>query len=120
MNIGEKKEMICINCPIGCTVTAEKTADGFKVTGNTCPRGEKYAIAELTHPTRTLTTTVKVANREGIYLPVKTSAPISKEKLFEAMKELSKVTVNAPIAQGDVVFPAVCGESDIIATGSVK
>ena len=28
MNIGEKKEMICINCPIGCTVTAEKTADG--------------------------------------------------------------------------------------------
>lgn len=80
MNIGEKKEMICINCPIGCTVTAEKTADGFKVTGNTCPRGEKYAIAELTHPTRTLTTTVKVANREGVYLPVKTSAPISKEK----------------------------------------
>ena len=120
MNIGEKKEMICINCPIGCTVTAEKTADGFIVTGNTCPRGEKYAIAELTHPTRTLTTTVKVANREGDYLPVKTSAPISKEKLFEAMKALSKVTVNAPIEQGDVVFSSICGESDIIATGSVK
>ena len=67
MNIGEKKEMICINCPIGCQLIAEKTADGFKVTGNTCPRGEKYAIAELTHPTRTLTTTVKVANREGVY-----------------------------------------------------
>ena len=41
MNIGEKKEMICINCPIGCQLIAEKTADGFKVTGNICPRGEK-------------------------------------------------------------------------------
>lgn len=120
MNIGEKKEMICINCPIGCQLIAEKTADGFKVTGNTCPRGEKYAIAELTHPTRTLTTTVKVANREGVYLPVKTSAPISKEKLFAAMKTLSGDSVNAPIEQGDIVFAGICGESDIIATGSVK
>ena len=120
MNIGEKKEMICINCPIGCQLIAEKTADGFIVTGNTCPRGEKYAISELTHPTRTLTTTVRVANREGAYLPVKTSAPISKEKLFDAMKALSTVTVNAPVEQGDVVLPAVCGESDIIATGSIK
>ena len=120
MNIGEKKEMICINCPIGCTVTAEKTADGFIVTGNTCPRGEKYAIAELTHPTRTLTTTVKVANREGVYLPVKTSAPISKEKLYEAMKALSKVTFNFPIEQLDVVFSSIFFESDIIATSSVK
>ncbi len=120
MNIGEKKEMICINCPIGCQLTAEKTAEGFCVTGNNCPRGEKYAIAELTHPTRTLTTTVRVANRQGVYLPVKTSAPISKEKLFDAMKMLSGVSVNAPVQQGEVVFAGICGESDIIATGSVE
>ena len=116
MNIGEKKETIRINSPIGCTVTAEKTADGFIVTGNTCPRGEKYAIAELTHPTRTLTTTVKVANREGVYLPVKTSAPISKAPLFEATHALSKVTVNAPIEQGDVVFFSICWDSVLLAT----
>ena len=36
------------------------------------------------------------------------------------MKALSTVTVNAPVEQGDVVLPAVCGESDIIATGSIK
>ena len=115
-----KRELTCIICPRGCSLTVD--IDGAKtcVSGNGCPRGEKYAIAELTHPTRTLTTTVKVANREGVYLPVKTSAPISKEKLFEAMKALSKVTVNAPIEQGDVVFSSICGESDIIATGSVK
>lgn len=120
MKIGEKKEMICINCPIGCSLTAEKTEEGFKITGNTCPRGEKYAVAELTHPTRTLTTTVAVANRDGVYLPVKTKAPISKEKLFDAMAVLSKVKVNAPIESGSVIVSAVCGESDVIATGSVK
>lgn len=90
--------------PDRLSANCRKTADGFKVTGNTCPRGEKYAIAELTHPTRTLTTTVKVANREVVYLPVKTSAPISKEKLFEAMKTLSGVSINAPIEQGDIVL----------------
>lgn len=120
MEIGEKKEMICINCPIGCSLTAEKTEQGIKVSGNGCPRGEKYAVAELTHPTRTLTTTVGVSNRDGVYLPVKTKEPISKEKLFAAMAILSEITVSAPVSTGDVVFSAICGESDVIATGSVK
>ena len=119
MNIGEKKEMICINCPIGCMLTAEMTEDGIKVSGNTCPRGEKYAIAEITHPTRTLTTTVKVANRDDVYLPVKTAEPISKEKLFDAMAVLNSIKVNAPIKIGDVVYAGVCGEADVVATGNV-
>ncbi|MBQ9510549.1 MAG: DUF1667 domain-containing protein [Clostridia bacterium] len=119
MNIGEKREMICINCPIGCLLTAEMTGEGIKVSGNTCPRGEKYAIAEITHPTRTLTTTVKVANRDDTYLPVKTAEPISKEKLFEAMETLNSVEVNAPVKIGDVVFSRVCGEADVVATGNV-
>lgn len=119
MNIGEKREMICINCPIGCMLTAEMTGNGIKVTGNTCPRGEKYAIAEITHPTRTLTTTVKVSNREDVFLPVKTAKPISKEKLFEAMAQLSEAEVNAPVKIGDVVFKSICGEADVVATGNV-
>jgi CxxC motif-containing protein len=52
----ETKQLNCINCPLGCllTVTLE---DGkiTKVTGNTCPRGEKYAHQELTDPQRMLT-----------------------------------------------------------------
>ena len=31
-----------------------------KVTGNTCPRGEKYAHQELTDPQRMLTSTVRI------------------------------------------------------------
>ncbi|MCR5456715.1 MAG: DUF1667 domain-containing protein [Clostridiales bacterium] len=119
MNIGEKRELVCINCPMGCMLTATMTENGLSVTGNTCPRGEKYANEELTHPTRTLTTTLRVENREGKYVPVKTNGPISKEKLFEAMKVLSDVKVTAPVKTGDVVFPSLLGEADVIATGTV-
>lgn len=115
----EKKEMICINCPIGCFLTAEIDGENIKVSGNTCPRGEKYAIAELTHPTRTLTTTVAVKNREGKYVAVKSKNPISKGKLFEAMEIINKTKVSAPVKAGDVIVENIFGEADIIATSSL-
>ena len=52
--------MICINCPLGCHLTIEKHEDIIEVSGNTCPRGKQYAINELTNPTRTLTTTIRI------------------------------------------------------------
>ncbi len=117
-----KKELICIVCPIGCHMTAEVAEDGrvLSVTGNTCPRGKAYAENELTHPTRTLTTTVAVSNRPGCMLPVKTAAPISKEKLFSAMEIIRTLSVEAPIASGSVVCPALLGEADLIAAGSIE
>ncbi|MBO4353834.1 MAG: DUF1667 domain-containing protein [Clostridia bacterium] len=115
----EKREMICINCPMGCMLETEKDGDKITVRGNTCPRGEAYAIAELTHPTRTLTSTVAVSNRAGKYVAVKSKNPISKGKLFDAMKEINKVKVEAPIKAGDVVIADLFGESDIIATSSL-
>ncbi|MGN1094955.1 MAG: DUF1667 domain-containing protein, partial [Eubacteriales bacterium] len=99
----EKFEMICINCPLGCNLTVEKDENVIKVSGNTCPRGEKYAIAELTHPTRTLTTTMAVSNREGKYVSVKTNAPISKSKLFDAMKLVNSTKAEAPVHAGDIL-----------------
>ena len=37
----EKKELTCIGCPVGCTVTVTMQ-DGTvtDITGNTCPRGK--------------------------------------------------------------------------------
>ena len=111
----EKIEMICINCPLGCALTVERDGDNFKVSGNTCPRGEKYAINELTHPVRTLTTTVAVANREGAYLPVKTAKPISKSKLFEAMALVNSTKAVAPVKIGDIIIENMLGEADLVA-----
>ena len=116
----EKIEMICINCPLGCSLTVERDGDNFKVSGNTCPRGEKYAVNELTHPVRTLTTTVAVANREGAYLPVKTAKPISKSKLFEAMALVNATKAEAPIKIGDVIIENMLGEANLVAASDVE
>ena len=37
----ERKELICIGCPMGCPVTVEMNGENVvSVTGNTCPRGK--------------------------------------------------------------------------------
>ncbi|MBQ8447693.1 MAG: DUF1667 domain-containing protein [Clostridia bacterium] len=117
----EKIEMICINCPLGCMLTVERDAEGgFKVSGNTCPRGEKYAVNELTHPVRTLTTTVAIGNREGKYLAVKTAKPISKAKLFEAMALVNATKAQAPVKIGDVIIENMLGEADLVAASDAE
>ena len=80
-----KKELVCVSCPIGCSITVELSDSGevLSVTGNTCKRGDAYARAECTHPERMVTSTVKVEGGRLPVVPVKTSSPIPKEKIFE-------------------------------------
>lgn len=98
-----KTELTCIVCPMGCHLNVEQSEDGFKVEGNTCKRGEKYAVQELTNPTRVITTTVKLENSYLQLLPVKTEDPIPKGMIFDIMEALDKVRVNAPVKVGDVI-----------------
>ena len=115
----EKRELICVSCPIGCAITVELDDNGevLSVTGNTCKRGDSYARQECTHPERMLTSTVKV---EGGRLPVKSSLPVPKEMLFDCMKEINKVTVKAPVHIGDVVLSNILDTGvDIVATNEV-
>ena len=56
----ETKVMNCIMCPMGCEMTVTLENGKFAgVTGNSCPRGAKYAETEVTDPRRMLTTTVR-------------------------------------------------------------
>ena len=112
------RNITCIICPRGCGLTVEETADGLKVLGNVCPRGEKYAIEECTHPTRTVTSFIRVDNREDTMVSVKTSAPIPKERMFEAMKMIRGAAAKAPIKIGDVLLADVFG-ADVIATKNI-
>lgn len=116
-----KKELTCIVCPMGCHLSVELDEAGLPVSveGNRCPRGAAYAKDELTHPTRTLTSTVRLANREGRMLSVKTNRPISKGKLFEAMEILRGVAVEAPVSIGDVIVAGLFDEADVVATENV-
>lgn len=102
----EKRIMTCVTCPIGCEMTVE--ADGKKlisVSGNTCKRGRKYASDEIVNPRRTLTSTVVIFNNASAkFLPVKTTSPISKDKIYDAMKIINGIKAAAPIKMGDVLY----------------
>ena len=77
----EKRELICVACPLGCpiTVTLDENGAVTDVKGNTCKRGEAYAHTECTNPTRMLTTTVRVEGGNAYVVPVKTANPIPKQ-----------------------------------------
>ena len=111
-----KRELTCIVCPAGCNLIVEmEKGKVTSVTGNTCPRGVKYASDECTNPKRTVTSTVRCEDKTVI--PVKTDCPIPKEKVFECMEIINKKIANLPISIGDVIIKDVFG-ANIIATQS--
>ena len=102
------KELICIVCPRGCHLKVDEAND-YAVTGNSCPRGAEYGRNECTHPTRVLTTTVKIDGAAYRRCPVRTERAIDKSLLFKAMDALIGVTLHAPVLVGDVALEYVCG-----------
>jgi len=102
------KELICIVCPKGCHLKVDEN-DNYSVTGNACPRGAEYGKKELTAPTRVITSTVKVRGAMYSRCPVKTASPIPKHLIFDAMKVLNSVELQAPVRVGDVVVEDICG-----------
>ena len=114
----ETKEMICINCPMGCPLSVTIDGNNITVTGNTCPRGETYAKTEVTNPTRTVTSTIKVTN--GQRVSCKTEVPIPKDKIFEVMEEIKKASCFAPIKIGDVLIKNIADTGiNIVATKNI-
>ncbi len=89
----------------------------LSVKRNSCPRGEKYAVAEITNPVRIVTSTVKVINGSLPVVPVKTSEAIKRELIKAVMNEIRKAVVKAPISEGQIILenPVNCG-ADIIST----
>lgn len=117
-----KRELICIGCPMGCPIVVEME-DGkvLSVTGNTCPRGESYARKEVTNPTRIVTTTVRVDGGKVPMINVKTEQDIPKDKIFECIAALRGVTMKAPIHIGDIILENVAGTGvNIVAAGNVE
>ena len=111
------KEFTCIICPRGCHL---KVDDEMNVTGNTCPRGKQYAISELTNPVRTITSSVRVNNRDDLLVSVKTSGSVPKGKIFDVMAEINKLSVSAPTRIGDVVKKDILGLGvDILITKNI-
>ena len=112
-------ELTCIVCPMGCRMTVEKVGDEYKVSGNTCKRGETYAIQETTCPMRTLTSLVSVKGGEGPLCPVKTANVIPKALIGEALNEVKAACAEAPVKIGDVIIKNIAGTGvDLIAAAN--
>ena len=113
--------LICIGCPLGCPLTVEMEENEVKsVAGNTCPRGDAYARKELTNPTRIVTSTVRVNGGRLAMVSVKTESDIPKGKIFDCVKALRDVEVQAPVKIGDVIVENVAGTGvNVIATKNV-
>lgn len=108
----ETLQFNCTTCPSECLliVEIERDADGHvaevrSVTGNSCPRGDKFAHQELTCPMRVLTTTVAISGGDEALLPVRTAEAIPLELHAQAMALIRGLVVNAPIHMGDVILP---------------
>ena len=114
--------MTCIECPQGCRLETE--ADGaavISVTGQKCKRGGLYARQEIEAPMRTLTTSLLTRGLDLKMLPVRTSKPIPKGKLPEAMSAARLLVVTSPVRAGDVVAPDFLGlGADLVACRELK
>lgn len=117
----EKREFVCIGCPLGCNVTVELERNAIRqINGNTCPRGADYVTKELTDPRRIVTSLVRVRGGELPVVSVKTAADIPKDKIEDCIRELKKIELQAPVHMGEVVAQNVCGSGvNVVATRTV-
>ena len=117
----EIRNLTCIGCPLGCAITVE-LHDGeiVNVSGNTCKRGDVYARKEVTHPTRIVTSTVRVRHGEIAMVSCKTAEDIPKEKIMDIMDCINRITVDAPVRIGDVLLENAADTGvNIVATKDV-
>ena len=114
------KELVCIVCPRGCTMKIEENENEIIVSGNFCKRGADFAKTEMTNHMRTICTTVKTAFPDVPVLPVRVSAEIPKNRIFDVMAEVNKTTLTRRISRGEAVIKNVLDLGvDIIATSDI-
>ena len=103
------KKLYCITCPAGCQPTIVGSGAGMIVEGNKCPKGHDFAMAEMSNPTRTLTTTVRTKFPDVPVISVRTHGEIPKDMLLKAMHQLNEVIVEEELGPGDTVLEDVAG-----------
>ena len=116
-----KREIICTNCPMGCPLTVEYE-DGkiLSITGNTCKNGITFGTNEVLCPKRTITSIVKLTNRD-MMLSVKSASELPKERMFEFMDIINNTKAEAPVKVGDIIVENIGGTGiNIVATKSIK
>ena len=103
--------LVCLVCPRGCVL---RRGPGDGVAGAGCSRGEEFFRRELVERRRVLTAVVTAGG--GIRVPLRTTAPIPRERFPEVLAALRRCPVELPVAAGQTVLrdPGDWG-SDVVA-----
>lgn len=105
----------CIKCPNGCEI------DNNMFNGGKCSKGAEYAKEEITNPSRVLTSSIKVEGGDRQLTSVKTTMPIPKKKLFEAMQIIRHTSIEAPVKCGQIILENFIEKGvNLVATGTVE
>lgn len=117
----QQKNLICISCPRGCHLTAEKDVNGeWQISGNMCPLGKKYAVQEMTDPRRVVTAVMKTDDPANPFVPVRTNRAYPKADIPALLNQLYKMEVKTPVALGDVVLSNANGTGiDVVIAESI-
>jgi CxxC motif-containing protein len=112
------RKLTCIECPVGCQLEIDEEGGRvISLTGNKCEKGEVYAKQEIENPLRVLTTTILAEGVEPKLVPVRTSKPIPKARLLEAMAIISRARLTHPVKVNDVVIKDLLSlGADLVAT----
>jgi len=129
------RELTCIVCPIGCSLSIEETSSSsslasLTITGNRCHRGAAYAEEEIRAPKRVVTATCGIALTPEVpgsraltaprRIPVKSSAPCPKEKILELLKDIYSLKLSLPVKAGDRLITDWKGSGiDVVAVRSL-
>lgn len=117
-----EQEITCIVCPVGCKILVRTSKNHIELLdGNKCKKGIEYARNEALDPRRMLTSTIFVKNGEWPLVSVKSSQPVPKDKIFLVLKEIKKISVNAPVKSGHKIINNVANTNiNIITTKSIR
>ena len=112
------RRVLCIICPIGCEIIVRmKNNKILEIKGAQCPKGHDYAIEEMSSPKRIVISVVKCRGGELPVVSVRTDRPVPKDKIWDIMKLLSEIEVEAPVEMGQIIVENALGLGvNIIAT----
>ncbi len=115
------RKMTCIACPNGCQLEVDEEGGRvISVTGNKCEKGPAYAKQEVENPLRVLSSTVLAKGLELKLVPVRTSKPIPKDRLFDGIAEIRKLKLDRPVKAGEIITKNFLGlDADLIAARNV-
>lgn len=105
------RRLTCIQCPRGCRLSLHFDPAGALtgITDNGCDLGPTWARREVEDPVRVLTSSVRVDGGSGELVSVRSARPLPRRLLAQALDEVRRVRVTAPVAAGQVVLANLAG-----------